>query len=77
MTEQSTNQGNEILQTVSRQGVEVSLITEMKKTALSKIGYMDKGSGEHQSNQVFNKDGICPTLPSVSYKEPLKIIDDE
>lgn len=72
------SQDNGILQTVSKQDAEELSITETKRTLLlNKVGYMDKGTGQHQSNEVFGKDGICPTIPSVSYKEPLKIVDKD
>lgn len=51
------------------------------KSALSKdvvkMGYIEKGTGEHQSNQVYGVNGISPTIPAVSWKEPLKIISDD
>lgn len=50
-------------------------LDQMVTVSSNKLGFMDKGSGEHQSNQVFNKNGVCPTVPSVSWKEPLKIVD--
>ena len=77
MTEQSTIQANEKSQTVSRQGTMQESVTSNKTEQLSsnKVGFMDKGTGEHQSNQVFSKNGTSPTIPAISYKEPLKIVD--
>ena len=78
MTEQSTNLKESILQTVSKQRTEDCVTTDQRKTASSnKVGFMDKGTGEHQSNQVWGKQGICPTIPCISWKEPLKIMDDK
>ena len=66
-----------MLQTAYQQGqTEGSVTTNQKERSSLKMGFIDKGTGEHQSNQVFSKNGSCPTIPAVSgAKEPLKIID--
>lgn len=38
------------------------------------IGFIEKGTGKHQSNTVYSKDGISPCLNSVNYKEPVKVM---
>ena len=75
--EQSITQESEKSLTALRHDTMQELVTrdQMELSLLNKVGFIDKGSGEHQSNQVFNKQGICPTVPSVSYKEPLKILE--
>jgi hypothetical protein len=47
----------------------------MVTECVREIGYIDKGTGKHQSNTVYSPIGVCPTIPAVSYKEPLKIGD--
>ena len=39
------------------------------------IGFIDKGTGQHQSNTVYKSDGLCPSEYAVQYKEPLKVIE--
>ena len=41
---------------------------------IQKIGYIEKGTGKHQSNMVYGMGGVSPTLSYVDYKEPLKIL---
>ena len=41
-----------------------------------KIGYIEKGTGEHQTNQVFGKDGVSPCIDSCQYKQPYKVCVD-
>lgn len=40
-----------------------------------RIGYVEKGTGEHQSNVVHSKDGIAPVIDASAWKQPAKIID--
>ena len=56
---------------------ESATLNQTETLLLNKVGFIDKGTGEHQSNQVWGKDGKCPTLPAVSWKEPIKIIDEK
>lgn len=42
---------------------------------INKIGFLEKGTGEHQSNQVFDKEGICPCVYAGVWKEPFKILE--
>ena len=44
----------------------------MKKVII--MGYLEKGTGKHQSNMVYGSKGICPTIAHVDYKEPKKIV---
>lgn len=41
-----------------------------------KIGYIEKGTGEHQTNQVFGKDGVSPCIDACQYKQPYKVCVD-
>ena len=37
-------------------------------------GWIEKGTGKHQSNELYSMDGLCPTLPASSgVKEPPKM----
>ena len=41
-------------------------------------GFIDRGTGEHQSNQVFSTDGLARTLQGeLEKRNPLKIIEGE
>ena len=79
MTEQSVNQQKEKLQTVSRQDMTQELVTcgqtETVLLNVNEIGFIEKGTGQHQSNTVYGTDGICPCEYSVQYKEPFKILE--
>lgn len=39
------------------------------------LGYIERGTGEHQSNKVYSTD-MARTLVSVEWKAPMKIIDE-
>ena len=41
----------------------------------SAIGFMEKGTGQHQSNTVYRTDAPSPCLNAVNYKEPVKILE--
>ena len=56
---------------------EESVLDVQREQGLLKMGFIERGTGEHQSNQVWNKTGISPTLASVNYKDPIKIVEDE
>ena len=38
------------------------------------VGYIEKGTGKHQSNTIYNGENISPTLSASDAKEPVKII---
>ena len=42
---------------------------------VNKLGFIEKGTGKHQSNEVYGTNGISPCEYSVQYKEPFKILD--
>ena len=39
------------------------------------LGYIEKGTGKHQSNMVYGTDGLCPSEYAVQYKEPMKVME--
>lgn len=47
-----------------------------KHTRIISRGFIDKGTGKHQSNLVYDSNGISPALNAGDYKSPIKIIDD-
>ena len=79
MTSQSTSREKSKLQTASVQGqTEESAITGKKEVVslnVNELGFIDHGSGKHQSNTVYGTDGVCPCEYSVQYKEPFKILE--
>ena len=42
-----------------------------------RVGYVEKGTGEHESNQVFSIGGIARTLTRSDYKSPIQIYEKE
>lgn len=38
------------------------------------IGYIEKGTGQHQSNTIYDGENISPCLNASDYKEPVKIL---
>ena len=44
---------------------------------MKSVGYLDKGTGKHQSNMVYRSDGLCRCLNACDYKSPSQIIDEE
>ena len=49
--------------------------TEAALSSVSELGFLENGTGKHQSNTVYGTDGICPCEYSVQYKEPFKILE--
>lgn len=37
------------------------------------VGYVEKGTGQHQSNQVFDENGLSRTMQSTDWKDPMLI----
>lgn len=46
----------------------------MQPLSVKELGFIEKGTGKHQSNTVYGADELCPTITAVSYKEPLKVV---
>ena len=40
---------------------------------VSETGYIEKGTGQHQSNTVYSANGVSPTLTATDYKRPVKV----
>ena len=43
---------------------------------VKEFGYIEKGTGQHQSNTIYDSNYLCPTLSACDYKEPLKVYID-
>lgn len=41
---------------------------------VSEVGFIDKGTGQHQSNTIYSNNGCCPCLNAANHKEPIKVI---
>ena len=72
MQSQSTNQEQSC-----QDKIEESVTFQDKVAECSSIGYLDRGTGKHQSNMVYDANGIMPTQYAVQYKEPFKVVVDE
>lgn len=46
----------------------------MQPLNVRELGFIEKGTGKHQSNTVYASDELSPTITAVSWKEPLKVI---
>ena len=44
------------------------------KNGCKQIGYIEKGTGQHQSNTIYDGEKISPCLNASDYKEPIKIL---
>ena len=61
---------------MSRQDRGISYISG-QGSGVFEHGYLDRGTGKHQSNMVYDANGIMPTQYAVQYKEPFKVVVDE
>lgn len=41
---------------------------------VNEVGFIDKGTGQHQSNTIYSTNGCCPCLNAANHKEPIKAI---
>ena len=78
LTEQSIIHSQEKYQTVSQQDTIVEYQTnsrlELSSQRVNKVGFIDKGTGQHQSNTIYSDNGCCPCLNAVNHKEPIKVV---
>lgn len=78
LTEQSAIQKNVLFQTASQQDkTEEYLIRgrlEMLSQRINEVGFIDKGTGQHQSDTIYSDNGCCPCLNAVNHKEPIKVV---
>lgn len=78
MTSQLINQKKELSQTVSvqEQIAEYQIYHQQAPELLNihDLGFIENGTGKHQSNTVYGIDGVCPCEYAGQYKQPIKII---
>ena len=75
-TQLSLIQDQQLSQTASVQHNEMSLQERERATvSVNGLGYIEKGTGRHQSNMVYGSDGIIPCQYATQWKSPLKILD--
>ncbi|MBQ2396172.1 MAG: hypothetical protein II304_03890 [Bacteroidales bacterium] len=46
-------------------------------TSVKPVGFLDKGTGKHQSNMIYDSNGLGRCLNACDYKSPTAIIDYE
>ena len=51
-------------------------MTDTHGTSSMKIGWIEKGTGEHQSNQVYSRDGCARALQARDWKGSM-MVDEE
>lgn len=73
----SRDLGKSRSQTVSPQEQTGESVICKKKVAecVRPLGFINKGTGKHQSNMVYDKNGLCPTEYADLYKEPFKVVE--
>ena len=54
---------------------ESDITTTTTQESVNVLGFLEKGSGEHQSNKVYDTNGLMPTEYAVQYKEPFKVVE--
>ena len=59
-------------------GIQPKMI-ECKKVSVNELGFIDNGTGKHQSNTVFGTDGIAPTITTIlnGGTQQIKIVDQQ
>lgn len=50
-------------------------LLDWKNSSVKEIGYIEKGTGQHQSNTIYDADGVAPTICSAeAHKSPYKVL---
>lgn len=77
MTSQQTSPELSKPQTVSQpEQIEESATTRQKEPEfVNTVGFLERGTGQHQSNTVYDSNGLAPTEYSVQYKDPFKVVE--
>jgi hypothetical protein len=50
---------------------------QTEPVSVNTLGYLEKGTGQHQSNMVYDTDGLLPAEYAVQCKEPFKVVECE
>ena len=79
MTSHSATQKQSNVQAQSRHGMtqECASTSTNDQAYVNGLGYLEKGTGKHQSNSVYGTDGLCPCEYAGQWKEPLKVMEWE
>ena len=48
---------------------------QTEQESVNGLGYIDKGTGKHQSNMVYDTNGLLPCEYAVQWKEPTKVVE--
>lgn len=48
-----------------------------KQSEINELGYIERGTGQHQSNTVYGTDGVCPCQYAGQWRESFKIVEDK
>ena len=77
MTSQQINRELLIPQTASQQEQteELAIIRQKEPECVNTAGFLERGTGQHQSNTVYDSNGLAPTEYSVQYKDPFKVVE--
>ena len=64
-------------QTVSRQDTmqESAISSQTDQECVRSIGFIERGTGQHQSNMVYDPEGLMPAEYAVQCKEPMKVME--
>ena len=54
---------------------ELSTTSTITQESVNTLGYLEKGTGKHQSNMVYDSGGLLPTEYAVQHKEPFKVVE--
>ncbi len=51
--------------------------TLMGEVGVNEVGYLENGTGKHQSNVIYSPNGLARSMQASDWKVPMKIIDEE
>lgn len=61
---------------LSQDMTQESVRTNLKEgVCVKQLGFIEKGTGKHQTNIVYDKNGLCPTLYAALWKGAFKVVD--
>ena len=55
--------------------VDGSIKTEKNVKQVNDLGFIERGTGKHQSNTVYGTDGVSPCIYAAQWKEPFKVLE--
>lgn len=66
---------NEKAQKLIGKLIEDGMIPRQYLSSINELGFIERGTGKHQSNIVYESNGICPCEYAGQYKEPFKVLE--